>query len=299
MADLSVDIGRLKLKNPVILASGTCGVELQKFTDLSKLGAIITKTVTLNPRKGNLPPRIFETHCGMLNSIGLENPGVDVFIAEKLPEFMALKTKVIVSIAGETFSAFVKVARKLDDTQVDALEINVSCPNVEKGGVEFSNKESVYRLAKDIKKVTSKPVIIKLSPNVGNLEEVAMSAEDGGADAVSLINTLYGLAIDVDTKKPQLGGVTGGLSGPCIKPVALYYVYKVKEIVNIPVIGIGGISSANDALEFLVVGASAVEIGTANFINPNIGLEIVEGLNSYCDKNKINKLTEIINSKAF
>jgi len=299
MADLSVDIGNLRLKNPVMLASGTCGPELQKFTDLSKLGAIITKTVTLNPRIGNPPPRTFETHCGILNSIGLENPGVDVFIAEKLPEFMALNTKVIVSIAGDTFAAYVEVARKLDNTQVDALEINVSCPNVEKGGVEFSNKESVYRLTKEIKEVTSKPIIIKLSPNVGGLEEVSISAADGGADAVSLINTLYGLAIDVDTKKSQLGGVTGGLSGPCIKPVALYYVYKVKEAVNIPVIGIGGISSTYDALEFLIVGASAVEIGTANFINPNIGVEIVEGLDSYCDKNKINKLTEIINSRAF
>ncbi|HID92603.1 MAG TPA: dihydroorotate dehydrogenase, partial [bacterium (Candidatus Stahlbacteria)] len=186
MADLSVDIGKLKLKNPVMLASGTCGPVLQKFTNLSKLGAVITKTVTLNPRLGNPPPRTFETHCGILNSIGLENPGIDTFVAEQLPEFMALNTKVIVSIAGETFSAYVEVARKLDNTQIDALEINVSCPNVEKGGIEFSGKESVYKLAKEIKKVTSKPIIIKLSPNVGNLEEVAISAEAGGADAVSL-----------------------------------------------------------------------------------------------------------------
>lgn len=299
MAALSVDIGSLRLKNPVILASGTCGPELQRFTDLSRLGAIITKTVTLNPRVGNPPPRTFETHCGMLNSIGLENPGIDAFIAEKLPEFMTLNTKVIVSIAGDTFSSYVEVARKLDNTKADALEINVSCPNVEKGGVEFGDKESVYRLAKEIKEVTSKPIIMKLSPNVGKLEEVAISAENGGADAVSLINTLYGLAIDVDTKEPQLGGITGGLSGPCIKPIALYYVYKVKEAINVPVIGMGGISSTSDALEFLLVGASAVEIGTANFINPNIGMEIVEGLNSYCNKNKINRLTEIINSKAF
>jgi len=299
MVDLSVDIGNLELKNPVILASGTCGPELQRFTNLSRLGAIITKTVTLNPRVGNPPPRTFETHCGMLNSIGLENPGIDAFIAEKLPEFMTLNTKVIVSIAGDTFSSYVEVARKLDDTKADALEINVSCPNVEKGGVEFGDKESVYRLAKEIKEVTSKPIIMKLSPNVGKLEEVAISAENGGADAVSLINTLYGLAVDVDTKEPQLGGVTGGLSGPCIKPVALYYLYKVKEAINVPVIGMGGISSTSDALEFLIVGASAIEIGTANFINPNIGVEIVEGLNSYCDKNKINKLAEIINSRAF
>ena len=299
MADLSVDIGRLKLKNPVMLASGTCGPALKEFTDLSKLGAVITKTVTLNPRLGNPPPRTFETHCGMLNSIGLENPGIDTFIAEQLPEFMALNTKIIVSIAGETFSAYVGVAQKLDNTEVDALEINVSCPNIEKGGIEFGDKESVYRLANEIKKVTSKPIIMKLSPNVGNLEEVAISAEAGGVDAVSLINTLYGLAIDVNTRKSQLGGITGGLSGPCIKPIALYYVYKVKEAINIPVIGIGGISSTYDALEFLIVGATAVEIGTANFINPNIGVEIVEGLNSYCDKNKISRIAEIINSKAF
>jgi dihydroorotate dehydrogenase (NAD+) catalytic subunit len=299
MADLSVDIGSLKLKNPVILASGTCGPELQRFTDLSKLGAIITKTVTLNPRVGNPSPRTFETHCGMLNSIGLENPGIDAFIAEKLPEFATLNTKVIVSIAGDTFSSYVEVARKLDDTKADALEINVSCPNVEKGGVEFGDKESVYRLAKEIKGVTSKSIIMKLSPNISKLEEVAISAENGGADAVSLINTLYGLAVDVDTKEPQLGGITGGLSGPCIKPVALYYVYKVKEAINVPVIGMGGISSTSDALEFLIVGASAVEIGTANFINPNIGVEIVEGLNSYCNKNKINRLAEVINSRAF
>lgn len=279
---MMVNIGSLSLKNPVILASGTCSPDLQKFTDLSKLGAVVTKSVTLNPKIGNPPPRTVETPCGMLNSIGLENPGVEKFKKEILPDYIKYADKTICSVSGETLSEYVEVVKRLNDTDVDGFEINVSCPNVERGGIEFGKDEKiVHQVTKSIKAVTKKPIIIKLSPNVSDIESIAKAAESGGADGISLINTLYGMAIDINTKKPKLGNITGGLSGPCIKPIALYYVYKVAKVVKIPVIGIGGIMNTEDAIEFFIAGATAIEIGTANFVNPNTGIEIVKGLAKY------------------
>lgn len=279
---MMVNIGSLSLKNPVILASGTCSPDLQKFTDLSKLGAVVTKSVTLNPKTGNPPPRTVETPCGMLNSIGLENPGVEKFKIDMLLDYIKYADKTICSVSGETPDEYVEVVKKLNDTDVDGFEINVSCPNVERGGIEFGKDEKiVYEITKSIKSATKKPIIIKLSPNVSDIESIAKAAESGGANGISLINTLYGMTIDINTKKPKLGNITGGLSGPCIKPIALYYVYKVAKVVKIPVIGIGGIMNTEDAIEFFIAGATAIEIGTANFVNPNTGIEIVKGLAKY------------------
>ncbi len=298
MTELSIKIGELELKNPVILASGTCGTELAKFTDLKKIGAIITKSVTLDPMLGNLPPRTVEVCGGMLNSIGLENPGVHQFISKKLPEWLALGIPVIASVAGKTKEEYVEVIEKFESTEVSGFEINVSCPNVK--GVEFGkDPDALLELTREIKRVTKKPVIIKLSPNVSDIQVVALAAEQGGANAISLINTIYGLKIDLADRTSMLGNITGGLSGPCIKPVALYYVYKASKVCKIPMIGMGGITNTQDALEFLVIGASAVEIGTWNFVNPNIGTEIVDGIENYCTQNGIEGIKELIGSRRF
>lgn len=295
MVDLSSSIGNLRFKNPILLASGTSGPELEGFTDLSKLGGIITKSITLKPKTGNPPPRIFETRGGLLNSIGLENSGVNKFIEEKLQTYRKLGTNVIASIAGENPSEYFEVARILDDTPIDALELNISCPNVR--GVEFAKSpQSAMEITKGVKENSDKPVIVKLSPNVTDIEPVAKAAEESGADALSLINTLYGLAINVETKKTELGNITGGLSGPCIKPIALYYVYKVLSVVHIPVIGIGGIMNVRDALEFFILGAQFIELGTATFVNPNIGVEILDGIISYCKREEINNIRELVGS---
>jgi len=300
MIDLSIKIGNLKLKNPVMLASGTCGPEQAKFAKLEKIGAIITKSVTLNPTIGNLPPRTTETVGGMLNSIGLENPGTEKFIQDKLPDYLALNTPVIVNVAAQSQEGYITVARKLNDTDISGFEINVSCPNVKGLGVEFGKDPQVLEeLTSKIRKATSKPIIIKLSPNVTDIQPLAHAAENGGADAVSLINTLYGLKINLETKTPELGNITGGLSGPCIKPVALYYVYKVAQVCKIPVIGIGGIINYKDALEFLVIGASAIQIGTANFFNPNTGPEIAAGIKNYCEQQGVKNIQELIGSRKF
>ncbi|MCK4306624.1 dihydroorotate dehydrogenase [candidate division WOR-3 bacterium] len=298
MAELSIRIGELELKNPVILASGTCGPELAKFTELKKIGAIITKSVTLDPMLGNLPPRTVEVCGGMLNSIGLENPGVHQFINQKLPEWLALGIPVIASVAGKTKDEYVEAIERFESTEVSGFEINVSCPNVK--GVEFGkDPDALLELTREIKRVTKKPVIIKLSPNVSDIQAVALAAEQGGADAISLINTIYGLKIDLTDRTSILGNITGGLSGPCIKPVALYYVYKASEVCKIPIIGIGGITNTPDALEFLVIGASAVEIGTWNFVNPNVGVEIADGIENYCSQNRIKDIKELIGSRRF
>ncbi len=298
MPKLTVKIGELELKNPVILASGTCGTELAKFTELKKIGAIITKSVTLDPMLGNLPPRTVEVYGGMLNAIGLENPGVRQFISQKLPEWLTLGIPVIASVAGKTKAEYIEVIEKFESTKISGFEINVSCPNIEE--VEFGkNPDALLELTREIKKVTKKPIIIKLSPNVSDIQKIALAAEQGGADAISLINTIYGLKIDIKTKTSILGNITGGLSGPCIKPVALYYVYKVLEVCKIPIIGMGGITNTQDALEFLVVGASAVEIGTWNFVNPNIGVEIVDGIEDYCTQKGIDDINELIGSRRF
>jgi len=295
--DLSVEIGDLKLKNPVLLASGTVGygAEISEFTDLSKIGAIVTKSISLKPRKGNPPQRIFETSSGMLNAIGLQNVGLEKFIEEKIPFLEKINSTLICNIAASSIEEYVECARELNTQEsIKAFEINVSCPNVKEGGLLFGNDlDSVGRITSKIKAVTSKPVIIKLSPNNANIYDFAQIVKDNGGDAVSAINTLIGTAFDIYSRKPRIKNITGGLSGPAIKPVALAKVLEISRKVDIPIIGIGGISNWQDAAEFMVVGASAIQIGTINFVNPNAGLEIVEGLKKYCEEIGINKLSEI------
>jgi len=296
--DLSVRIDKVKFSNPVLVASGTFGYgeEYASFLDLNKLGGIITKSITLNPREGHPPPRTCETPSGMLNAIGLANPGVKRFIKEKLPFLRTLKTKIMVNVAGSSVEEYVGVVKKLEGKKgIDLLEINISCPNVKEGGIAFgSNPKSAYRCIKAVKENTSYPVIAKLSPNVNNIMEIALAIEEAGADAVSLINTLVGMAIDLDTKKPRLSNITGGLSGPAIKPVALAMVFKVAQKVKIPVIGIGGIMNTNDALEFILAGASMIQIGTGNFVDPECSIKIVQGLKRYCQDNKIKRIGELV-----
>lgn len=299
-ADLSIQIGSLHLKNPVLLASGTVGYgnEISQFTDMSKLGGIVTKSLSLKPRKGNPPQRIVETPSGMLNAIGLANVGVEVFIKEKIPFLKELDTTIICNIAASSIEEYVECTKILDpiDT-INAFEINVSCPNVKEGGLIFGNDlNSVGRITERVRAVTKKPLIIKLSPNVSRIAEFAKVVKDEGGDAVSAINTLVGTAFDIWTRKPKIKNITGGLSGPAIKPVALAKVLEIKRNVDIPIIGIGGIINWQDAAEFMIAGASAVQIGTVNFINPNAGVEIVEGLQSYCEKISIGKLSEVIGS---
>lgn len=296
--DLSVRIGKVKFSNPVLVASGTFGYseEYGSIIDLNKLGGIVTKSVTLNPREGNPPPRTCETPSGMLNAIGLTNVGVKRFIREKLPFLRKLKTKAIVNVAGSSVEEYAKMVKKLEGKKgIDLLEINISCPNVKEGGIVFSsNPESAYKCIKAVKENTSFPVIAKLSPNVSDITEIALAVEEAGADAVSLINTLVGMAIDLETRKPKLANITGGLSGPAIKPVALAMVWKTAQKVKIPVIGIGGIMNAQDALEFILAGASMIQVGTGNFVDPECSVKIVEGLRAYCQENKIKKIGELV-----
>lgn len=299
-ADLSIQIGSLHLKNPVLLASGTVGYgnEISKFTDISKLGGIVTKSLSLKPRKGNPPQRIVETPSGMLNAIGLANVGVEVFIKEKIPFLKELNTTIICNIAASSIEEYVECTKILDpiDT-INAFEINVSCPNVKEGGLIFGNDlNSVGRITEKVRAVTKKTLIIKLSPNVSRIADFAKVVKDEGGDAVSAINTLVGTAFDIWTRKPKIKNITGGLSGPAIKPVALAKVLEIKRNVDIPIIGIGGIMNWQDTVEFMIAGASAIQIGTVNFINPNAGVEIVEGLKSYCEKVSIGKLSEVIGS---
>jgi len=298
--DLSVQIGGLYLKNPVLLASGTVGYgnEISKFTDISQLGGIVTKSLSLKPRKGNPPPRIVETPSGMLNAIGLANVGVEVFIKEKIPFLKELNTTIICNIAASSLEEYVECTRILDpiDT-INAFEINVSCPNVKEGGLIFGNDlDWVGRITEKVRAVTKKTLIIKLSPNVSKISDFAKIVKEEGGDAVSAINTLVGTAFDIWTRKPKIKNITGGLSGPAIKPVALAKVLEIKRNVDIPIIGIGGIMNWQDAVEFMIAGASAIQIGTVNFINPNAGVEIVNGLNSYCEKLSLTRLSDIIGS---
>lgn len=296
---LKVNIGNLEFKNPVFVASGTFGFgkEYSQYVDLNKLGAIMVKGLTLNPKEGNPPPRIYETPSGILNSVGLQNPGVDGFLKDELPFLKNFDTKVIVNIAGETIEEFVTMAQKLDIDGVHALELNVSCPNVKEGGMAFGvNPNSIYEITKRVKGVTSKIVIVKLTPNVADIKIYAKAAEDGGADAVSLINTITGMAVDINSRKPIFKNIFAGLSGPAVKPIALKYVYEAKKAVSIPVIGMGGISSAEDAIEFMIVGATAVAIGTYNFINPTCTMDILEGIKKYMNKNNVSDINQIINS---
>jgi len=295
---MAMEIGSLKLKNPVMTASGTFGYgeEYASYVDLNQLGAIVVKGLSLKPRLGNPPPRIMETAAGMLNAVGLQNVGVDVFIKEKLPFLRQYDVAVIANIYGESTLEYSQVAKKLSQAEgVHALEVNVSCPNVKKGGLSFgSDPQAAAEVTRRVKAETHLPVIVKLTPNVTDIAAIAQSVEEAGADAVSLINTLTGMSIDLKTRTPHLKNITGGLSGPAIKPVALRMVWQVAQKVAIPVIGIGGIMSAEDALEFMIAGAKAVQIGTANFINPHVTIEIIDGIRHYLQSNKIKNINDIV-----
>ena len=298
--DLSVDIGRLRLKNPVMTASGTFGYgrEFGHLIDLNGLGAIIVKGISLEPSKGNPPPRIIETPCGMLNAIGLENVGLQAFLSEKLPFLKTLDTPVLVNIYGKTIEEYEALASGLDGVDgVRGLEVNISCPNVKAGGVAFGvDPRTAYEVTAAVRRRTDLPLIVKLTPNVTDIAQIAQSVEEAGADAVSMINTITGMAVNIHTRRPRLANVTGGLSGPAIKPVALRMVWQAVRVLNIPVIGVGGIMTAEDALEFIVVGATAVQVGTANFIDPHGTMDIIDGIERFLVDQKIVHLTRIIGS---
>jgi len=294
---LNTKICGIDMKSPIMTASGTFGFgeEFEDFVDLSSLGAVVVKGTTLKPRAGNKGVRIDETPFGMLNSIGLENPGVEVFLSEILPRIKKYNMNIIVNISGSTVEEYGILAEMLNIPEIAAVELNVSCPNVKEGGIIFgTDPKMAAAVVREAKKKTAKPVIIKLSPNVTDIKIMAKAAEDAGADAVSLINTLLGMSININTQKPVLGNITGGLSGPCVKPVALRMVYEVRGAVKIPIIGMGGISSAEDAIEFFLAGADAVAVGTANFVNPKITMEIQEGLKNYLKAKNFNNIKEII-----
>jgi len=298
MVDLSVEVGGLQLKNPVMAASGTFGYgqEYSDLVDLNRLGAIVTKAITLKPRPGNPPPRIVETPAGMLNSIGLANVGVESFIRDKLPFLRGLETKIIVNIAGSSAEEYEEVTRRLEDAPgIHGYEINLSCPNVKEGGMSFGCDERfTFGVTRRIRKLTKRPLIVKLTPNVTSIGPIALAAQEAGADALSLINTLVGMAVDVETRRPKLATITGGLSGPAIKPVALAKVFEAVKSVDIPVIGVGGILTYQDALEFIMIGASAVQVGSAVFLNPLSLEEIIRGLGDWCQEKGITRIRQLI-----
>jgi dihydroorotate dehydrogenase (NAD+) catalytic subunit len=295
--DLTVDLGKLVFDNPVIAASGTFGygLEYTDFLNLNDLGGFSTKGLSINPKIGNPVPRVIETSSGMLNAIGLENIGLQKFMCEKLPKLKSYKTRIIINFFGDTVQQYVEMASALSkEERVDALEMNVSCPNVEKGGLQFSSDPIVLsQLVEATRKATDKFLIVKLSPNVTDITLLAKAAEDAGADALSVCNTFVGMKVDLEMGKPYLANRTGGLSGPAIKPLALNLVYQTVRAVKIPVIGIGGISNSEDALEFLKVGAKAVQIGTANYIDPTVTVKVVQGIRDWCQKNQIEKLVDL------
>jgi dihydroorotate dehydrogenase (NAD+) catalytic subunit len=300
--DLAIEIAGIKFKNPVMVASGTFGwgEEYSGVMDLSKLGAIVTKTITLKPREGNSPPRICETPSGMLNSIGLQNEGIDKLISEQLPFLAKFNIPVIVNIAGDSPDEFAELAKMLDKAKVvRAIELNISCPNVKHGGMLFGvDPIATGEVVKAVKKATSLPVIAKLTPNVTDITLIAKAAESAGADAVSLINTLLGMSIDIGTRKPRIGAGMAGLSGPAIKPVAVRMVWQVAKAVKIPVIGIGGIMTADDAIEFFLAGASAVQVGTANFVDPEAANKVIKGIEGYLKAHKLSGIKDIIGKMA-
>ena len=292
-----VTLAGVSFKNPVMTASGTfgSGMEYGEFVDLNKLGAVVTKGVANVPWPGNPTPRVAETHGGMLNAIGLQNPGIDVFIKRDIPFLKQYDTRIIVNVCGKTVEDYLEVVEKLSDQPVDMLEINVSCPNVKEGAIAFGQKaEALYDITKQIKKHAAQPVIMKLSPNVTDIAEMARAAQEGGADAISLINTLTGMKIDIHKRKFVLANRTGGLSGPAIKPVAVRMVYQAAQAVEIPVIGMGGIACAEDAIEFLLAGATAVAVGAMNFVNPYVTEEIISGIEKYLKENHVEDIRELI-----
>ncbi len=296
--DLRVTIGSLELQNPVMTASGTFGYarEFEPFVNLRRLGALVVKGISLAPRAGNPPPRIVETACGMLNAIGLENVGVDRFISEKMPYLSNLAVPVIVNILGDCIQEYQQLAERLAGVEgIAAIEVNISCPNVKKGGVAFgADPKMAAAVTAAVKQSCQVPVIVKLSPNVTDVTLVARAVEEAGGDGVSLINTLIGMAIDLKSRRPRLANIIGGLSGPAIKPVALRMVYQVAQAVSIPIIGIGGIASAEDAMEFMLAGASAVQVGTANFINPGASEDVLDGIAAYVREQRLGSVRDLI-----
>lgn len=295
--NMAVEIAGVTFQNPVMTASGTfgSGMEYAEFVDLNQLGAVVTKGVASVPWPGNPTPRVAETYGGMLNAIGLQNPGIDVFIERDIPFLKQFDTRIVVNVCGKTVEDYIAVVERLGDTEIDMLEINVSCPNVKEGAIAFGqNADSLFDITSQIKKAAKQPVVMKLSPNVTDITEMAKAAEAAGADAVSLINTLTGMKIDVHKRTFALANKTGGLSGPAIKPVAVRMVYQVAHAVQIPVIGMGGIANAEDAIEFLLAGASAVAVGAMNFVNPYTSVEIVQGLKDYMRQYNISSVTELI-----
>ncbi len=288
----------MTLKNPVIVSSGTFGFgeEFKDFIDLNHLGAIIPKGISLTPMMGNPPPRIFETEGGILNSIGLQNPGFQEFIKNKLPYYRNLKTHLIINFFGNTKKEYIELARRFDSVpDLSGLEMNISCPNIKRGGIVFgTDPRMAYRLVREVRKATSLTLMVKLSPNVTDIALMAKSVEEGGADAVSLVNTFRAMAINIHTRKPELGNMIGGLSGPAIKPIALRMVWEVSQAVRIPIVGMGGIMNAGDAIEFILAGASAIQIGTANLINPRTGIEVIRGIKKYLAQNKIIRIQKLI-----
>ncbi len=300
---LEVEIGKIRMKNPVITSSGTFGYgeEFSPFIDLNRLGAMVLKGITLKPKIGNPPPRIIETPSGILNSIGLQNVGSEILIEEKLPYLKNFNTPVIINISGDILEEYVELAKKLDevseDKKIAGLEINISCPNVKQGGMAWgTDPRSTYQVVNEVRKVTSLPLITKLSPNVTDIRVIAQAAEEAGTDAISLINTLVGMAIDINSRQSKLANIKGGLSGPAVKPVALWLVWQVFQTVNIPIIGMGGIMNAQNALEFIIAGARAISIGTANLVNPKVTVDIIEGIEKYLIESEIEDVNELIGS---
>lgn len=298
MADLRVKINTLELANPVMTASGTFGygVEFSDFIDLERLGGIIVKGTTLNRREGNPYPRMAETPSGMLNAVGLQNKGVDYFIEHIYPDIKNIQTNMIVNVSGSDIESYVKTAEAINELdKIPAIELNISCPNVKQGGMAFGvSAKGVSEVVSAVRKVYKKTLIVKLSPNVTDIAEIAKAVEDSGADSVSLINTLLGMAIDAERRRPVLSTITGGMSGAAVKPIALRMVWQVAKAVKIPVIGLGGIMNARDAIEFMLAGATAVQIGTANFIDPTVTIKVIDGINEYLDRHGFRSVTEII-----
>ncbi|MEA4936277.1 MAG: dihydroorotate dehydrogenase [Paludibacter sp.] len=302
MVDLSVQLGKIKLKNPVMTASGTFGygTEYSDFMDLSRIGGIVVKGTTLRERQGNAYPRMAETPSGMLNAVGLQNKGVDYFIKQIYPKIKNINTSIFVNVSGSYIDDYIQTAEMLNELDnIPGIELNISCPNVKEGGMAFGTScLSASQVVKSVRSVYKKELMVKLSPNVTSISEIALAVEGEGADSISLINTLLGMAIDAERRKPILSTVTGGLSGPAVKPVALCMVWQVAKAVKIPVVGMGGIMNAQDALEFLIAGASAVQIGTANFIDPSVSEKVVDGIEDYLTRHQISSVKEIIGSLA-
>jgi dihydroorotate dehydrogenase (NAD+) catalytic subunit len=303
MARLNVEIGNLQLRNPVMTASGTFGygTEYTDFIDLGRLGGVFVKGTTLEPREGNDYPRMAETPSGMLNAVGLQNKGVDYFVEQLYPQIKDYDTHMIVNVSGSTVEDYVACAEKLADLdRMPAIELNISCPNVKEGGMAFGiSGESAARVTRAVRKVYPKTLIVKLSPNVTDIAGIARAVEDAGADAVSLVNTFLGMAIDVESKKPKLSTITGGLSGPCIKPIAVRMVWEVYHAVKIPVIGMGGICNWQDAIEFILAGSTAIHVGNYNFIDPTASVKIVDGINAYLDRHQIASVQELVGQMGY